>query len=59
MKKFEVDEIEVEEIWSRRNFRSKKFEVEVNRSQKKFEVKEIWTWRNLKLKKFEVEGILS
>ena len=56
--------IEIEEIWSCRNlklkkFKLKKFEVEEIWSWKIIEVGEIWSWRNLKLKKFEVDEIQS
>ena len=58
MLKFEV------EVWSWRNLKLKKFEVEEFWSwrklkSKKFEVEEIWGQRNLKSKKLEVKKIWS
>ena len=44
--KFEVEEFEVEKIWSLKILKLKEFEAE-----------EIWSWRILKLKKFEVAEI--
>ena len=46
MKKFEVEEVLDDEVWSWRCFKLTKFEIE-----------ELWSWRKLKLKKFEVEEI--
>ena len=51
-------------IWSWRNLKCQKFEVEEiwswrNFKLKKLEVEKIWSWKNLKLKKFEVDEIWS
>ena len=43
MKKFEVEEVLDDEVWSWRSFKLMKFEIE-----------DRWSWRRLKLKKFEV-----